>query len=148
LLLDRLPKTLSNWRFNGAGIPHKKIAGVVRYELRALAQWLLETNKTVSSLPELAHISHVRFRASLRASWLKLRLNAVSSARLGRANEAQSRTYPDPKPKLRRNSCDLFAGAFCSLCLLQFANRLATRDDNWRALAWRSLRRSAKLSPG
>jgi hypothetical protein len=30
-------------------------------------------------------------------------LNAVSSARLGRANEAQSRTYPDPKPKLRRS---------------------------------------------
>ena len=29
-------------------------------------------------------------------------------------------------------------------CLLQFANR---RDDNWRALAWRSSRRSAKLFP-
>jgi hypothetical protein len=41
-LLCRSPKTLANWRFNGAGIPHKKIAGVLRYELRALAQWLLE----------------------------------------------------------------------------------------------------------
>jgi hypothetical protein len=39
-LLCRSPKTLANWRFNGAGIPHKKIAGA--YELRALAQWLFE----------------------------------------------------------------------------------------------------------
>ena len=39
-VLDVAPKTLRNWRASGAGPPHRKVGGSVRYWLHELVQWV------------------------------------------------------------------------------------------------------------